>query len=137
MCYEIYISLFYNNIISSFILILSHYISVGTSYFRFTTSPHDSPPPSNSYYRITMLLVKIWHAWDIRFQFEIWRVAGNPAKVNDPPAKRNRSNAERNRHPRRSLLTRLSLIYDYNMNYALHGTPSSSLSLSFSILRRR
>lgn len=122
MCYEIYISLFYNNIISSFILILSHYISVGTSYFLFTTSPHDS------YHCMTMLLVKIWHAWDIRFQFEIWRVAGNPPKVNDPPAERNRSNAERNRHPRRSLI-RLSLIYDYNMNYALHGIPSSSLSL--------
>lgn len=123
---EIYISLFYNNIISSFILVLSHYISVGTSYFLFITSR--LRPPPNSYHRVTILLVKIWHAWDIRFQFEIWRGAGNPPKVNDPVAERNRSNAERNRHPRRSL-TRLSLIHDYNTNYALHGIPSSSLSL--------
>lgn len=104
-----FISLFYHNIISLFILyyrIIS--LIVGTSYFYLLL--HDFIPP-NSYHRVTMLLVKIWHAWDIPFQFEIWRLAGNPPKVNDPSAERNRSNAERSCHPRRSP-TRLSLIRD-------------------------
>ena len=68
-----------------------------------------------------MVLVKIWHALTVWFQFEIWLAAESLPKVNDPVAVYRKKSIERGtgRLRRRLAGSRLSLNRDHNADYAL------------------